>query len=62
MIFVKEYQSYNYHFELNEILSLFSCNRVMCLHKGQTYVPNYCTFKLSTDTEKKLIHVDANNS
>ena len=37
--------------------SLFSCNRVMCLHKSQTHVANYMycklkTLKLSTDIEK----------
>ena len=35
--------------------SVFSCNRVMCLHNSQTHVANYCklkTLKLSTDIEK----------
>ena len=33
-------------------LSLFSCNRPMCLNKSQTHVSNYCKFQLSSDIEK----------
>ena len=35
-------------------LSLFSCNRPMCLNKSQTHVSNYCKFQLSPDIEKNL--------
>ena len=35
-------------------LSLFSCNRPMCLNKSQTHVSNYCKFQLSPDFEKNL--------
>ena len=33
-------------------LSMFSCNRPMCLYKNRTYVSNYCKFQLSADIEK----------
>ena len=33
-------------------LSMFSCNRTMCLNKSQTHVSNYCKFQLSSDIEK----------
>ena len=32
--------------ELNDILSLFSCNRGMCLLENETHVANYCTFNM----------------
>ena len=31
---------------LHDILSLFSCNRVMCLYKIETYAGNHFTFKV----------------
>ena len=31
---------------------MFSCNKPMCLYKGQTHVSNYCKFQLSSDIEK----------
>ena len=36
-------------------LSMFSCNRTMCLNKSQTHVSNYCKFQLSSDIEKTLV-------
>ena len=33
-------------------LSMFSCNRPMCLYKRQTQVSSYCKFQLSSDREK----------
>ena len=33
-------------------LSMFSCNRTMCLNKSQTHVSYYCKFQLSSDIEK----------
>lgn len=38
--------------ELNDIFSLFPCNRVMCLYKNETNAANYC-YRL-----KKLMYVD----
>ena len=35
-------------------LSMFSCNRPMCLYKSQTHASNYCKFQLSSDIEKNL--------
>ena len=33
-------------------LSIFACNRTICLKKSQTHVSNYCKFQLSSDIEK----------
>ena len=33
-------------------LSIFSCNRTICLNKSQTHVSNYYKFQLSSDIEK----------
>ena len=32
--------------ELKDIVSLFSCNRGMCLLENETHVANYCTFNM----------------
>ena len=39
-------------FRASRYLSMFSCNRPMCLCKSQTHVSNYCKFQLSSDIEK----------
>ena len=39
-------------FRASLYLSMFSCNRPMCLCKSQTHVSNYCKFQLSSDIEK----------
>ena len=33
-------------------LSMFSCNKPICLCKSQTHASNYCKFELSSDIEK----------
>ena len=47
-------------------LSLFSCNRPMCLYKSQTHLSNYCRFQLSTDIEKSpgpsSMYIDPNKT
>ena len=35
-------------------LSMFSCNRPICLNRSQTHVSNYCKFQLSSDIEKNF--------
>ena len=39
-------------YRASRYLSLFSCNRLMCLYKTHTHMSNYCKFKLSTDREE----------
>ena len=39
-------------YRATKYLSLFSCNRPMCLYKNQTHLANYYQFKLSSDIEK----------
>ena len=33
-------------------LSMFPCNRLVCLYKSQTHLSNYCKFQLSLDIEE----------
>ena len=39
-------------YRASRYLSMFSCNRPMCLYKSQTHASNYCEFQLSSDIEK----------
>ena len=39
-------------YRASRYLSLFSCNRPMCVYKRQTHASNYCKFQLSSDIEK----------
>ena len=39
-------------YRASQYLSMFSCNRPMCLCKSQTHVLHCCKFKLSSDIEK----------
>ena len=34
-------------YRASRYLSMFSCNKPMCLYKGQTHGSNYCKFQLS---------------
>jgi len=45
-------QSHAFTYRASQYLSMFSCNKPMCLYKCQTHVSNYCKFQLSSDTEK----------
>ena len=36
-------------YRASRYLSVFSCNRPMCLYKSQTHLSNYCKFQLSAD-------------
>ena len=42
-------------YRARKYLSLFSCNRPMCLYKNQTHLANYYKFKLSSDIEKNPV-------
>ena len=39
-------------YRASRYLSVFSCNRPMCLYKSVTHVSNYCKFQFRADTEK----------
>ena len=49
-------------YRASRYLSMFSCNRPMCLYKSQTHVSNYCKFQLSSGIEKNpgptLMYID----
>ena len=49
-------------YRASRYLSMFSCNRPMCLYKSQTHASNYCKFQLSSDIEKNpgptLMYID----
>ena len=54
-----------WNLELNDILWLFSCNRVMCLLKNKTHVANYCTFKAketNVDPSKTILELHCHAS
>ena len=41
-------------YRASRYLSMFSCNRPMCLYKSQTHASNCCKFQLSSDKEENL--------
>jgi len=51
--FVRIYQRIiKLKYRRSRYLSMFACNKPMCLYKRQTHVSNYCKFQLSSDIEK----------
>jgi len=41
------------NYRASQYLSMFSCNKPMCLYNRQTHESNYCKFQLSSDIEEK---------